>query len=121
MARSEQLTYHIGDSLMATTAERLGIVETKVENLDEKLDEIKVDVKEMHDCLDKTRDGVMSKLDEMYGASCEQHSQLASKITELERIKTKYTTYAMMVLAFIAGAGWIGNPNASVLLKFLGL
>ena len=106
---------------MATTVERLGIVETKVENLNEKLDDIKIDVKEMHDCLDKTRDGVMSKLDEMYGASCEQHSQLASKIKELEKIKTKYTTYAMMTMAFIAGAGWIGNPSAASLLKFLGL
>jgi hypothetical protein len=106
---------------MATTAERLGIVETKVANLDEKLDDIKVDVKEMHDCLDKTRDGVMSKLDEMYGASCQQHDQLASKIKELEKIKTKYTTYAMMALAFIAGAGWIGNPSAAALLKFLGI
>ena len=80
---------------MATTVERLGIVETKVENLNGKLDDIKIDVKEMHDCLDKTRDGVMSKLDEMYGASCDQHSQLASKIAELEKIKTRYTTYAV--------------------------
>ena len=38
---------------MATTTERLGIVETKVENLNEKLDGIKGDVKEMHDCLIK--------------------------------------------------------------------
>ena len=121
MALSEHLTYNIGDSLMATTAERLGIVETKVANLDEKLDDIKVDVKDMHDCLDKTRDGVMSKLDEMYSASCDQHDQLACKIKELEKIKTKYTTYAMMTLAFVAGAGWIGNPSAAVLLKFLGL
>jgi hypothetical protein len=106
---------------MATTAERLGVVETKVANLDEKLDDIKVDVKDMHDCLDKTRDGVMSKLDEMYGASCEQHSQLARKIAELEKIKTRYTTYAVMGMAFIAGAGWIGNPSAAALLKFLGI
>jgi dsDNA-specific endonuclease/ATPase MutS2 len=106
---------------MATTAERLGIVETKVENLNEKLDDIKTDVKDMHDCLDKTRDGVMSKLDEMYGASCEQHSQLAKKITELEKIKTRYTTYVVMGMAFIAGAGWIGNPSAAALLKFLGI
>ena len=42
---------------MATTTERLGIVETKVENLGEKLDDIKVDVKEMHDCLDRTQIG----------------------------------------------------------------
>jgi hypothetical protein len=106
---------------MATTVERLGVVETKVENLNEKLDDIKVDVKDMHDCLDKTRDGVMAKLDEMYGASCEQHNQLANKIAELEKIKTRYTTYAVMGMAFIAGAGWIGNPSAASLLKFLGI
>ncbi len=75
---------------MATTVERLGVVETKVANLDEKLDEIKVDVKDMHDCLDKTRDSVMTKLDDMYGASCEQHSQLAKKITELESFKQRW-------------------------------
>ena len=106
---------------MATTVERLGVVETKVENLNEKLDDIKTDVKDMHDCLDKTRDGVLSKLDEMYSASCEQHSQLAKKISELEKIKTRYTTYAVMGMAFVAGAGWIGNPSAAALLKFLGL
>ena len=121
MALSEHLTYHIGDSLMATTAERLGVVETKVENLDEKLDEIKVDVKDMHDCLDRTGETLKAQLDSMHQESCRQHNDLANKITELERIKRKYTMYAMMALAFIAGAGWIGNPSAAALLKFLGL
>ena len=106
---------------MATTAERLGIVETKVENLDEKLDEIKVDVKDMHDCLDKTRDGVMAKLDEMYGASCDQHDQLAKKISELEKSKDKVMMYALVGMAFAAGAGWMGNTSLATLLKFIGL
>ena len=75
---------------MATTVERLGIVETKVENLNEKLDELKVDVKDMHDCLDKTRDSLIGKLDEMYSASCNQHSELATKISELEKWKQKW-------------------------------
>jgi hypothetical protein len=91
---------------MATTVERLGVVETKVANLDEKLDEIKVDVKDMHDCLDKTRDSVMAKLDDMYGASCEQHSELAKKITELERFKQKWiymTAGGIAVLGFLSG------------------
>lgn len=139
MALREHLTYHIGDSLMATTAERLGVVETKVANLDEKLDDIKVDVKDMHDCLDKTRDSVMEKLGEMTNEyrtnaanyykhadtlnaqQSQQHEQLANKINELEKAKAKYTMYALIGMAFAAGAGWIGNPNASVLLKFLGL
>ena len=91
---------------MATTAERIGVVETKVANLDEKLDEIKVDVKDMHDCLDKTRDSVMSKLDDMYGASCQQHSELASKITELERFRQKWI---YMTAGGVAVLGWVSG------------
>ncbi len=74
---------------MATQVERLGIVETKVENLSEKLDDLKGDVKEMHDCLDKTRDDLKAKLDEMYGASCTQHAELAKKISSLEKIRER--------------------------------
>ncbi|NDD04944.1 MAG: hypothetical protein EB078_08560, partial [Proteobacteria bacterium] len=62
---------------MATTTERLGIVETKVENINEKLDELKVDVKDMHACLDNTRDELKTRLDTMYEASCVQHAALA--------------------------------------------
>ena len=75
---------------MATTAERLGIVETKVQNLDEKLDDLKVDVKEMHDCLDKTRNSLTNKLDEMYDASCSQHSALAKEISALKSQRDKW-------------------------------
>ena len=91
---------------MATTVERLGVVETKVANLDEKLDEIKVDVKDMHDCLDKTRDSVMAKLEDMYGASCEQHSELASKITELEKFRQKWI---YMTAGGVAVLGWVSG------------
>ena len=75
---------------MATTAERIGIVETKVQNLDEKLDDLKVDVKDMHDCLDKTRNGLTIKLDEMYDASCSQHSALAKEISALKSQRDKW-------------------------------
>ena len=75
---------------MATTAERLGIVETKVQNLDEKLDDLKVDVKDMHDCLDKTRNGLTDKLNEMYDASCTQHSALAKEISALKSQRDKW-------------------------------
>jgi hypothetical protein len=91
---------------MATTVERLGVVETKVANLGEKLDEIKVDVKDMHDCLDKTRDSVLAKLEDMYGASCEQHSQLASKITELEKFRQKWI---YMTAGGVAVLGWVSG------------
>ena len=75
---------------MATTVERLGIVETKVENLNEKVDEIKVDIKDMHDCLDRTRDGLAMTLEEMRKESSAQHDTLASKIDEIESFKQKW-------------------------------
>lgn len=106
---------------MATQAERLGVVETKVENLDEKISDIKVDIKEVHDCLDRTGDELKTQLSNMHQENCLQHDSLATKIQELERVKRKYTTYSMMALAFLAGAGWIGNPAASALLQFFGI
>jgi len=124
---------------MATTAERLGIVETKVINLDEKLDDLKVDVKDMHDCLDNTRDTVLAQLGVMtneYRANAKayydhadklnqeqsaQHAELAGKISELEKFKNRGQMYLMALLAFIAGTGWLGHLNLPTLLKFIGL
>jgi hypothetical protein len=89
---------------MASAAERLGIVETKVANLDSKMDELKVDVKDMHDCLDRTRDDLTAKLDEMYGASCTQHAELAKKISDMEKLKDKWTYVVMGAVIVVSWA-----------------
>jgi hypothetical protein len=89
---------------MASAAERLGIVETKVENLDSKLDELKIDVKEMHDCLDQTRDLLAEKLKEMSDSSSKQHSEIAKRINDMEKLKDKWT-YATM--GGIVVIGWL--------------
>lgn len=99
---------------MATVAERVSVLETKVENFDEKLDDIKTDVTVNHSTL-------LTQLQSMQEASTKQHGELAGKIKDLETIKEKWIKYAMVALAFAAGAGWIGNPNLSSILKFLGL
>jgi uncharacterized coiled-coil protein SlyX len=106
---------------IAMLPERVAIVEIKVEAINEKLTDIKADVKEMHDCLDNTRDLLDAKLCEMADASNSQHAELAAKIGNLEKIKNKYTTYAMVGLAFAAGTGWINAVNFPHILKFLGL
>ena len=107
---------------LAALPERVAIVEIKVEAINEKLSDIKTDVKEMHDCLDQTRDLLDKKLCEMSDASDRQHGELAAKIGDLEKIKNKYTTYAMLGMAFIAGTGWLSGHsiNLSHVLKFFG-
>ena len=99
---------------MATTVERIGIVETKVENLNEKIDHLKVDVKEMHDCLDRTRDDLKEQLERMYSASCEQHAELAKKISTLEKIREKTM---WMIAGGVAVAG-IFSGHLDKLLAF---
>lgn len=104
------------------TQERVSVLETKVEAIDEKLDNLKVDVKEMHDCLDRTRDQVNEKLDEMldeYRTSRDkfynhaeelhkiqtaQHHELADKIDDLEKFRTKWT---YLILGGLAVLGWL--------------
>ena len=97
---------------MATTTERLGIVETKVENLNEKLDGLKEDVKEMHDCLDKTREGLTDKLDEMYNASCNQHKALAEEINAL---KTQRDKWVWTAAGAIAVMGWVSGHTETIM------
>ena len=106
---------------LAALPERVAVVEIKVEAINEKLSDIKADVKEMHDCLDNTRDLLAEKLKEMSDASNSQHAELAAKIGDLEKIKSKWTTYAMVGLAFTAGAGWLNSVHLPHLIKFFGL
>ena len=106
---------------LAALPERVAVVEIKVEAINEKLLDIKSDVKDMHDCLDNTRDLLSSKLKEMSEESNSQHEELAAKINDLERVKNKYTMYAMAALAFAAGTGWLNSINFPHVLKFLGL
>lgn len=106
---------------LATLPERVTALEVKVENIDEKLDYLKEDVKEMHDCLDRTREGIMVQLDKMHHASNDQHKELATKISELEKFKDKGTLYIMLLLAFGAGTGWVSQIDIPLILKFFGL
>ena len=97
---------------MATTAERLGVVETKVENLNEKVDELKVEIKDLHECLDRTRDGLAEKLDVMYNTSCDQHKALAADLEKLKKDKDKIVWLVGGGIAFL---GWLSGHSDKVM------
>lgn len=93
---------------MATVAERVSVLETKVDNFSEKLDEVKVDVKDGHT-------DIKEQLKTMYEASCTQHAELASKIKDLEGFKMKWS---YMVLGGFAVLGWV-TGHIDVINNFL--
>jgi predicted nucleic acid-binding Zn-ribbon protein len=84
---------------MATTAERIAVVETQVRNLDEKIDDLQVEVKSSHSDIKK-------QLTSMYDASCTQHAELATKIKDLEGFRMKWT---YLVLGGLAVLGWVSG------------
>jgi flagellar capping protein FliD len=96
---------------MAKIEERIGVVETKVENLNEKLDDLKVDVKDMHDCLDKTRNDLTGQLTQMYDASCSQHASLAKEISELKSQRDKWIWTSAGIIAAI---GWVSGHTEMI-------
>ena len=124
---------------LAVLPERVSVLETQVENINEKLVDLKADVKEMHDCLDNTRDLLADKLekmqeeyrtnsgkyfehaDKLHAEDVETHTKLAGRIGELEKLKNKWTMYVMAALAFAAGTGWLNAVSFPHILKFLGL
>ena len=137
MARTAVKTEAV--SQLASMPERVAVVETKVDSMIVCIDEIKSNVKDMHDCLDNTRDMLASKLekmqdeyrvnsskffehtDKLHEEDVATDKKLAAKIEDLEKVKNKWTMYAMVGLAFAAGTGWINAVNFPHILKFLGL
>ena len=131
---------------MATLPERVAVVETKldamvvcIESIKESQKDIRSDVKNLHDCLDNTREMLADKLEKMqdeYRANSTKyfehaeklhaadgviHDAMDERLDKLEKLKNKYTTYAMVLLAFAAGTGWLNSVSFPHILKFLGL
>ena len=126
--------------------ERVAIVETKInamidciESIKESQKDIRSDVKDVHDCLDNTREMLADKLEKMqdeyransvkyfehaeklHAADGVIHDKMDTRLNNLEKVKSKYTMYAMVILAFAAGTGWLNAVQFPHLLKFLGL
>ena len=99
---------------MATVAERVSVLETKVDNFNEKLDDVKQDITNNHSSLVET-------LKTMREESTSQHNELAGKVKDLQQVKDKWMKYAMIALAFAAGAGWLQTTSIKDLIKLIGL
>ena len=84
---------------MTTVQERVSVLETKVDSIYEKIDDVKEDVK-------AGNADIKMQLKTMYDASCTQHAELATKIKTLEGFKNKWAysiAGAIAVLGFVSG------------------
>ena len=96
---------------LATLPERVSVLEIKIENNAEKLDDLKLDLKEVHDCLDRTGESLHATLKEMHEESGKQHSELAAKISELEKFKQKWV---YMIMGGVAVFGFVSGHLSAI-------
>jgi len=110
--------------MMATIEERVGVVETKVTYLGEKIDDLKQDVKSVHDAVESISDDMDKKLDKMldiynvnrdnYYEKLEENKEEAKKantkvlekLDNLEDFKNRWVyliTGAAIVIGFVMG------------------
>lgn len=93
---------------MITIPERTSVLETKVENIENKLDELRDNLKEMHI-------EIKDQLKGMQEASTKQHAELGNKIKDLEGIKNRWIWTAVGALA---AASWM-VANIDSIIKLL--
>ena len=67
-----------------TLNSRVAVLETKVEAVSSKLDEVKDEIKEIHSCLDKTRELILSEIKALRQEDNAQHERFNKRLVVLE-------------------------------------
>ena len=81
------------------TVTDVAVLQLEVNNLHEKVDELKIDVRDLHDCLDRNMNETREFLEKFQAESNRQHNELADKVSNIEKIK-----WMLMGAAAILGA-----------------
>jgi hypothetical protein len=88
----------------------IAVLQVQVKNIEEKIGELKVDLKSMHDALNDNAEETRQMLKTMREQDVKEHSELASKISVLEKWR-----WMMMGAGVIVGS--LGFNTVSALLK----
>ena len=88
----------------------IAVLQIQVKTLEEKIGELKVDLKLLHDVIEANADETRRMLKSMREQDVKEHSELASKISVLEKWR-----WMMMGAGIIIGS--LGFPTLSAILK----
>lgn len=63
----------------------IAVLKTQVANIEEKVGELKSDIKELHECLDRNAEATRQMLSSIHDADVAAHEKLAAKVSALEK------------------------------------
>jgi outer membrane murein-binding lipoprotein Lpp len=84
-----------------TLNSRVAVLETRVEAINVKLDEVRSDIKELHACLHKTRELILNEVKALREADNQAHREQNQRIMSLENWRW-YTLGFAAAVAIIA-------------------
>ena len=88
----------------------IAVLQIQVKNLEEKIGELKVDLKALYDAVESNAEETRQMLKTMREQDVKEHGELASKISVLEKWR-----WMMMGAGIIIGS--MGFPTVSAMLK----
>ena len=93
-----------------TTKTEIAVLQIQVKNIELDVSEIKVSLKEMHECLDRNADETRTLLNSMRNEDIAAHKELGSKVSALEKWR-----WMMMGAGIVLGS--LGFDMISKMLK----
>jgi DNA-binding ferritin-like protein len=97
-------------ALQVQSETEIAVLQVQVKNIEEKVGEIKDDVKQLHDALDKNAEETRAMLKSMREEDSAAHDKLSSKVSALEKWR-----WMMMGAGVILGS--IGFETIAKMLK----
>jgi hypothetical protein len=92
------------------TETEIAVLQVQVQNIEEKVGEIKQDLKSVHECLDRNSEEMKQMIKELQEADTKAHASLAQKVSALEKWR-----WMMMGAGIVIGS--LGFDTLSKLLK----
>ena len=88
----------------------IAVLQVQVSNIEEKIAEIKTDVKDLHDCMDNHAASYKTMLKEFHADNVAEHKSLSTKISVLEK-------WRWMIMGAGVVLGALGFETISTLFK----
>lgn len=80
----------------------IAVIQVRLDNIDEKMGDLRSEVKDLHDCLDRNMDETKLILKEFQDSNKKSHDSLEEKISSMEKIK-----WMLMGAAAVLGASGV--------------
>lgn len=92
------------------TETEIAVLQVQVKNIEEKVGEIKEDLKSVHECLDRNSEEMKQMIKELQESDTKAHASLAQKVSALEKWR-----WMMMGAGIVIGS--LGFDTVAKLLK----